>query len=118
MTKNDTIASRLISRRAELGLSQNQLAMKAKIAPAQISRYESETNKPSVSTLGKLSSVLGVNFEWLAYGRKPKLSCDYDDVVSLRVEIPKKLYDDLNKEARELGIDIDAYVNGLLNKQR
>lgn len=72
MTKSNSIASRLISRRAEIGMSQNQLAVKAEIAPAQVSRYESGASNPSIKTLGKLAVALGVNFDWLQSGSDPK----------------------------------------------
>ena len=121
MTNNDTVASRLISRRAEMGLSQNQLAMNAKVAPAQISRYESGVNKPSIKTIGKLAEALAVPFEWLAYGDEsefPKTKISEQGGVELYLTLPRDVYDFLIKKAEESGEDInDVAIRFLLEEK-
>lgn len=107
MTNDDTIASRIIARRAELGISQNRLAMQSKVAPAQISRYEAGVNKPSIPTIGKLAEAMDVPFEWLAYGDESRFSL----AESMKEESPLRFFevDDetlevLNKLSKEMGI--------------
>lgn len=113
MTNNDTVASRLISRRAEMGLSQNQLAIQAKIAPAQISRYEAGMNKPSVKTMGKLAEALAVPFEWLAYGDTSNFSIDAPKAkgeIDYWLQFPDDVYNALMTEAGETGKSFDEVV--------
>lgn len=68
MIKNESIAMRMFERRAELGLSQEQLAEVSGIASTLISRYESGKHKPRAKTIVKLAIALGVTFSWLSFG--------------------------------------------------
>ncbi|MEY0024317.1 helix-turn-helix domain-containing protein [Providencia rettgeri] len=121
MTNNNTVASRLISRRAEMGLSQNQLAMEAKVAPAQISRYEAGINKPSIKTMGKLAEVLAVPFEWLAYGDDtffPITNIAEQGGIELYLELPQELYDFLQKEAQEYGEGVSEVAKRIIELEK
>ena len=68
MIKDNSLAMRMIERRAELGLSQEQLAEATGIASTQISRYESGKHKPRGKAIIKLAHALNVNFSWLLFG--------------------------------------------------
>ena len=119
MTNNDTLTSRLIRRRAELGMSQNQLAIAAKIAPAQISRYESGINKPSVKTMGKIAEALSVPFDWLAYGDETIFSIDAKKEkgdVDYWVSFPSDIHDSIQSMADETGESFNDVVIKCLKK--
>lgn len=117
MTKYDDIAGRLAERRSEIGMSQSQLAIKAKIAPAQISRYESGVSKPSVVTIGKMANALGVTFGWLSAGDEPKFNDQFGgEPVDLEICLDKTVYDKLVADAKSVEVGIDEYISGLVMK--
>ena len=68
MNSNDTLGGRLAQARAEKGLSQAELGDLAGIAPAQISRYESNRNVPRLGHISKLARSLAVSMHWLNTG--------------------------------------------------
>jgi transcriptional regulator with XRE-family HTH domain len=53
-----SFAGNLRSRRKELGLSQEQLGARASIQMADISRYESGSRDPRLSTVARLADAL------------------------------------------------------------
>ena len=58
-------SERLIARRNRLGLTQQGLALKAKLSPSSVSALERGLNPPTGRTLEKLNKVLGEPGEWL-----------------------------------------------------
>ena len=64
-----TIADRILERRSELGLTQNDLAKQMKISNTAISKWESGFNTPNGSNLFALSHALSVPSEWLLTGK-------------------------------------------------
>lgn len=71
MTLDDNFHTRLMATRAEKGMSQAELADKAGIAPAQLSRYESGRNKPRGEIVARLARALEVSMQWLCTGDIP-----------------------------------------------
>jgi len=58
-------AQRLKQARNKRGLTQRELAQLCGFEGSLVSRYESESREPSVSTLLKLSEVLNLSMEYL-----------------------------------------------------
>ncbi|WP_446471058.1 helix-turn-helix domain-containing protein [Xenorhabdus stockiae] len=116
MNKNDSIAARIIERRAMLGLSQNALAQQSNVAPAQISRYESGKRKPSPQVIKRIAEALGVPFDWLAYGNTTEFENVKDELegISYSIDLPPDLADMVHKEAARLGITPAEFANHLL----
>lgn len=56
-----SFADNLRLRRKELGLSQEQLGARANIQMADISRYESASRDPRISTVARLAEALDVS---------------------------------------------------------
>ena len=56
---------RLRSARLKRGLSQSELAEKAKLPPSSISHFESGSRKPSFDNLKRLASALEVSTDYL-----------------------------------------------------
>ncbi|WEE06829.1 helix-turn-helix transcriptional regulator [Serratia marcescens] len=117
MTENDTIAKRMIERRAELGLSQEKLAEIAGIAPAQISRYESGKNRPRAPALIKLARALGVTFSWLSFGNGAKETVEKkeDGSVVLNLSFSKETMAMVKANAKLRGMTLEQYLNWLLD---
>lgn len=69
-----TISERLKWARAASGLTTRELASAASVSPAYPSAIEcGQTKNPSIGSLAKLSTALGVPLQWLCSGegRKP-----------------------------------------------
>ena len=56
-----SFAENLRRRRKELGLSQEQLGARANIQMADISRYETGSRDPRISTIARLAAALDVS---------------------------------------------------------
>jgi DNA-binding XRE family transcriptional regulator len=64
MTSGKIISKNIKKLRAELGLTQDDLAKKADIKYTTLMKVESGTvNKPSVQTMAKIAKALGVSIE-------------------------------------------------------
>lgn len=69
------IGNRIRARRAELGLTQQELADELGVTHQHISRIENDQVAPSLDLLVALSARLGTSAEWLLTGQeKPLLS--------------------------------------------
>ncbi|EAA8863392.1 XRE family transcriptional regulator [Salmonella enterica subsp. enterica] len=111
MTKHDDIKTRLIARRAELGWSQERLSKESGVAAAQISRYEAGLNKPRANIIAKLASAMTVEFGWLAYGIR-----DNPDLEETEVILPRKLKEELVKQAKAAGMTEEQFIIKLLEE--
>ena len=63
-----SFAANLRRRRKELGLSQEQLGARANIQMADISRYESGSRDPRISTVARLAAALDIPIAELLAG--------------------------------------------------
>jgi len=73
-----SVADRIRNRRAELSITQTQLAKSARLTPAAISQFESGSRKPSFDALSKLASALKVTTDFLLGMKTP----GYDDILA------------------------------------
>lgn len=66
-TRKILIGKRIAQRREELGLTQDQLALKAGLKAGQksLTRYETAASPPSLDSLIKLAIVLETSLDWL-----------------------------------------------------
>lgn len=69
-----SIAESLHEERTRAGLTLEQLAQKAELSTAHLSRLESGDRQPSVAALLSLSRALGVSLSWLLGERPPGAS--------------------------------------------
>lgn len=60
-----TLASRVRARRAELDLTQTEVAARASIAPSCLCSIERAKQVPGVDTLCAIATALGVTPDWL-----------------------------------------------------
>ncbi|EPE3622712.1 MULTISPECIES: helix-turn-helix domain-containing protein [Serratia] len=111
MTDNDSLAKRLISRRAELNMSQNELAKASGVASAQISRYESGNSAPRASVIAKLAKGLMVDFSWLAYGEDGEDEKDFaDGSGQVKVSLSPAALGKFKHLAEESGMTLNEYI--------
>lgn len=61
----ETIGERITEARLEAKLSQRELARRANITEATLSRYESGAREPKAAALGQLAQVLNVSVDYL-----------------------------------------------------
>ncbi|EBH3061870.1 helix-turn-helix transcriptional regulator [Salmonella enterica] len=104
MTINDSIATRIIERRAELEMSQNDLACEAGVAPAQISRYESGKTLPRPKVIARLAEALLVPYSWLAYGEGREVGIPGSGRIDLHFNVPKEVRDFFEQKSTEEGV--------------
>lgn len=89
----ETIGQRLRRLRKELGFSQRKLAelTRGGVTAAYISRIEKGERSPSVKTLRRLSSPLGVSAEFLETGEDASRVLEGYPLESLLQEIRRRL---------------------------
>ncbi|HUW55869.1 MAG TPA: helix-turn-helix transcriptional regulator [Planctomycetota bacterium] len=63
------VGSRIRFYRQLRTLTQGQLASRVRMAPSQLSRYETGQTQPSLGVLGRLARALGVSVSDFFYGR-------------------------------------------------
>lgn len=117
MTKKDSFAQRLATRRVEMAMSQSALARSSDIAVAQISRYESGKNIPRDDIIYKLAEALLVPYEWLKDGDTSlfdtgKAPTGELDVV---ISVPEELSLRLKEKAHKEGISPEDLIIKLLD---
>jgi transcriptional regulator with XRE-family HTH domain len=83
----NTIGSRIVCRRKELGLKGKELAERVGCHPPDISDWEKSKNIPSVESLIKLARALETTETWLASGKNPGTAGNYEDNQKIR-QIP------------------------------
>lgn len=57
--------SRVLQRRKQLNLSQEELALRIGVSQHQISKYERGKNNPTAEVLNALADALGTTTDWL-----------------------------------------------------
>jgi len=75
------VGERIKNQRIELGISQTQLAKKAKLTPAAISQFEAGSRKPSFDAISKLASALGVSTDYLLGNHNDNISDEYTEMI-------------------------------------
>ncbi|MEI7367176.1 helix-turn-helix domain-containing protein [Pectobacterium sp. 1950-15] len=116
MTKKDTLISRIIERRAELGWSQEQLSKESGVAAAQISRYEAGINEPRANVIAKLAKGLMVPFSWLAYGDTKDMiqEPNPEGETEFTVYLPESLAEIINNESQKRGLKPHEYMREVM----
>lgn len=114
MTKENQFIKRMIARRADQGLSQEDLSKKSGVAAAQISRYELGKSKPRPNVMAKLAEALNVPFEWLAYGDNDVDPVPIPGVKTRTIELPEDLAVVIKNKAEEMGIPEYELVERML----
>lgn len=101
MIKSDTFGERLKHRRIEMELSQSELGRLTGIAPAQISRYESNVNIPRDDIAAKLAKAVGVSFDWLKWGQAVAIDTYAEDNknISYSLDMPSELLKQINESS-------------------
>lgn len=90
------IGFRIRVRRAELGLTQDQLGEKCGATKSAVSQWESNTTQPSVETLLLLRDALGCSIDWLLLG-KTRGECG----ESVRRQRLGDLFDNLDERGQD-----------------
>lgn len=116
---DENLPQRLVKARSGHGWSQADLSEVSGVAAAQISRYEAGRSRPRMEVVAKLAKAMGVNFDWLAYGKGlaegghevPQYpgSQHFMDVVELNAEEHRKI----SEYARENGLTVEMAVKQL-----
>ncbi|WNP29343.1 helix-turn-helix transcriptional regulator [Morganella morganii] len=121
MTKDNSIAKRLTTLRAQKGLSQSELAELSGIAPAQISRYESGANIPRAHIIAKLAKALGVQYSFLQYGFEvdddemwAQMSLNKDNTATISLTLDDETLGIAKKSAEIRGVSLEDYLKWVL----
>lgn len=110
--------NRLVWARSKRGISQQQLAETAEIAPAQISRYEAGRATPRPQIVAKLATALNVDLEWMLSGHGvpssdlPPYPGKIDRVGWMQIWIPSELYSQLKRSAdsNNRALEVEAAI--------
>lgn len=108
MKSKNTFPERLLDARNMRGLSQEELAKRAKLQPSAISHFETGSRKPSFDNLKRLADALEVTSDYLL-GRTNDPNTVMDDDPLYRN------YENLTTEERELARD---FMESLAKRSR
>lgn len=105
----DSFGARIATKRAELGLTQRELAAKAGVSWSQISRYESDQAIPRLRVLMSLAAALDLNIEDLRATSPPKSSKlkIYEGFSSRLIRVRSNTGISRGQLAKQTGIDPD-----------
>jgi transcriptional regulator with XRE-family HTH domain len=78
----ETLGDRILRLRRSQGWDQADLAERAGVKPAQISKYERGTYEPKLSTLSRIAAVLGTSTDFLITGKEPA-ALEPDHLIAL-----------------------------------
>ena len=92
------IADRITKARKELGLNQKELAKKASLTEANLSRYENGIREPKSAVLARLADALEVSTDYLAGLTDEKTYDSYD--LSKKNEDDIKKYQEINTKLK------------------
>lgn len=98
MKSKNTFPGRLLDARNMRGLSQDELAKRAKLQPSAISHFETGSRKPSFDNLKRLADALEVTSDYLL-GRTNDPNAVMDDDPLYRH------FENLTAEEREIARD-------------
>jgi len=84
-----SIGQRIVKRRRELDVTQQQLAAALGVTPQYISLIENDKKVPSVSSITKIASELGTSLDYLVVGKEgisgdPIAAIKADEKLSLK----------------------------------
>lgn len=100
--QTDSFGYRLKQRRAETGVSQSDLADKADIGTAILSRYERGVASPKPITVHKLAEALSCSAEWLENG---VITVDTEQFETISLPAPRDLLNRITEAAKKSGRD-------------
>ena len=95
----DTIGSRIAGRRKELGMTQEELAVKLGVSAQAVSKWENDASCPDISLLPDLVKSLDITTDELLTGKTRK--------VQMMPEAQRKSLDELTMRIRVLSADGD-----------
>ena len=101
-----SISGRIASRRAQIGLTQTELAQRAGLKPPAISQYESGARSPSYEALIKLSNALNVTTDYLISGEEVKSNIISDRTTKILMNIIK----DMSAENKEKLLEYTLFL--------
>ena len=109
-----SVALRIKKRRADLKITQTELAKSAKLTPAAISQFESGARKPSFNTLSSLADALKVTTDYLL-GKKKQ---SYDDLLAdPRVSVMFRGIMELSEKDKETMLEFYEFLKDKNQKQ-
>ena len=80
-----TIGDNIATRRAKLGMTQEQLAEKMNVTAQAVSKWERDLSYPDVDTISKLASLFGCSIDALVSGASPVLQKDNPESIERRI---------------------------------
>jgi len=78
----ETLGDRILRLRRSLGWDQAELAERAGVKRAQISKYERGVYEPKLSALSRIAAVLGTSTDYLIMGKEPA-ALESDHLIAL-----------------------------------
>ncbi|MGL4914477.1 MAG: helix-turn-helix domain-containing protein [Romboutsia sp.] len=97
------IAQRISRARRDLNLKQKELAQKANITEASLSRYENGIREPKSAVLSRLSEALEVSTDYLL-GITDEKNYDNCDIANKSEKDIKNILEDAQKMLRQDGL--------------
>ena len=124
---NETIGSRIARCRKDMGLTQEELAVKLGVSSQAVSKWENDISCPDISLLPQLCRTLGTTIDELLTGENNEVKMvpveqrKSLDELTLRVKVNSVAGDkvrvnlpmSLVKVAAEIGVDISGSINGV-----
>ncbi|WP_429497076.1 helix-turn-helix domain-containing protein [Robbsia andropogonis] len=119
MKIDNSVGERIVAARAQLNLSQADLAERVGIAPTQLSRYEMGKNRPRIEMIYRLAQALAMSPSGLANGDIDQADRDIypeseDDpfrtMIALDDELHSAVRDSANKAKRSINDEISERV--------
>lgn len=99
----DTIAQRISKARRYLNLNQKELAQRANITEASLSRYENGIREPKSAVLLRLSEALEVSTDYLL-GLSEDMDSDKNDISNKSEKDIKIILEDAEKMLQQEGL--------------
>ncbi|MGC0990085.1 helix-turn-helix transcriptional regulator [Pantoea agglomerans] len=110
----NSIAKRLIERRADMQISQSELAKISGVAAAQISRYESGKAKPTPQVLSKLAKALLCHYEWLSDGIGDEyIKSQEEGGITFAFNVDGHMAEAMEAAAKSISITKDEFAKAL-----
>lgn len=97
----------ILSRRKELGLTQNQLAEKLNVTDKAISKWENGKSAPDIATLIPLAEVLDISVVEILNGKRM-------EQMELKAESDFAIVDTMNKSKKKIMISVICAISVVL----